>query len=225
MDGVHDLGGLEGFGPIDPTPAEPTFHSDWERTAFAMLTPLLLNGINLDDLRWGIEKMHPVEYLSSRYYEHWLHTFENAVIARGLISRAELDERAAHYRDNPQAPLPDRKDPDQAAFMLEVLHAGASPKREVTDTPRFRVGDAVRIRAPHPHHHTRSARYVRGKRGEVTRVYDAFVLPDTNARYAGENPQYVYNVRFSAVEVWGDLTAEPAQTVHFDCWESYLEPA
>ncbi len=225
MDGVHDLGGLEGFGAIHPSPAEPTFHSDWERTSFAMLVPLLLNGMNLDELRWGIEKMHPVEYLSSRYYEHWLRTFEDAVVAHGLISRTELDERAAHYRENPHAPLPDREDPAQAAFMLEVLHAGASPKRDVDSAPRYSVGDAVRIRTPHPHNHTRTARYVRGKRGEVTRVYDAFVLPDSNALHAGENPQYVYNIQFSAAEIWGDEAAEPAQAVHFDCWESYLEPA
>lgn len=90
--------------------------------------------------------------------------------------------------------------------------------------PRFKVGDRVRARNVHPTGHTRLARYVRGKRGVIARVYGAHVFPDSNAMGRGEDPQWLYAVRFEARELWGD-SAEPGQAVYFDAWESYLEPA
>jgi nitrile hydratase beta subunit len=124
---------------------------------------------------------------------------------------------------NPEAPVPQREDPELTDRLLGLVRNGGSTRREVSAKPRFGLGDRVRTRNVHPRGHTRLPRYVRNKQGVVERVYDAFVLPDTNAHGQGEKPEYVYCVRFDAREVWGD-SAEPREVVHVDLWESYLEP-
>ncbi len=107
---------------------------------------------------------------------------------------------------------------------MKIAYEGAPTRREVSAKPQFRVGDRVVARNINPTGHTRLARYIRGKRGVIHAVHDAYVLPDTNAHGKGENPQYCYNVAFDARELWGD-TAEPNEKVYFDAWESYLEKA
>jgi nitrile hydratase subunit beta len=225
MNGVHDLGGTDGLGPVAPIKEgeEPLFYADWERATFAMLVPSFLAGINLDEFRHGIERMHPAEYLSSRYYEHWLHTYEKNLTEKGVIDPDEFEEKVRYYRENPDAPLPDRQDPEQTKQLLDVMHAGASTRMPAQGEPKFKPGQPVRTRNHHPSGHTRLPRYLRGKQGVVDRVFDSFVFPDTNSRREGENPQYVYSVRFEAQEVWGAETSEPNETIYFDCWESYLE--
>lgn len=225
MNGVHDLGGLEGLGPIDPTPDEPVFHSDWEKRVFSMFVPFVLAGLNLDQFRHGIEKLHPVDYLAGRYYEHWLHTIENGLIEKGVIDGQELEQRTRYYLENPEAELPRDGDAGQAETFIQIYRTGASTRRDSDATPRFAAGDRVRVRNINPTGHTRCARYLRGKQGVVERVYEAFVFPDTNAREEGENPQPVYNVAFDAAEVWGADRGGERLTIRFDLWEPYLEPA
>jgi nitrile hydratase beta subunit len=227
MNGVHDLGGTEGLGSVAPTREgeEPVFYSDWERRVFAMLVPSLLAGINLDEFRHGIERMHPAEYLSSRYYEHWLHTIEKNLVSKGVIDSKELGEKTRYYRENPDAPLPERQDAEQTKTLLEIMHAGASTKMPTSASAKFKPGQTVVVKNYHPSGHTRAARYLRGKHGVVDRVYDSFVFPDTNSKGEGENPAYVYSVRFDAQEVWGPDTSEPNETIYFDLWEPYLEAA
>jgi nitrile hydratase len=96
--------------------------------------------------------------------------------------------------------------------------------RDVDRAPRFAVGDPVRTRNLHPAGHTRLPAYARGKRGTVVVVQGAWVLPDSNAHGAGEQPEHVYAVRFDGTELWGEV-AEPASAIHLDCFERYLEPA
>ena len=225
MNGVHDLGGLEGLGPVSPSPDEPVFHSDWEKRVFSMFLPFVLAGLNLDQFRHGIEKLHPVDYLAGRYYEHWLHTVENGLVEKGVIDEAELERRTQYYLENPDAPLPDGGDSQQTETFLQIYRSGASTRRESDAQPKFAVGDRIRVRNMNPSGHTRCARYLRGKVGVVESVYDAFVFPDTNANEEGENPQPVYNVRFDAVEVWGSGPDGNRHTIRFDLWEPYLEAA
>ena len=227
MNGVHDLGGTVGLGPVAPVneQEEPVFYSDWERRVFALLVPSLLAGINLDEFRHGIERMHPAEYLSSRYYEHWLHTIEKNLMEKGVLDPKELEERVRYYKENPEAALPDREDAEQTKMLLEIMRTGASTKMPKNAEPAFKPGQPVQVRNYHPSGHTRLARYLRGKHGVVERVYDSFVFPDTNSKGEGENPQFVYCVRFDAQEVWGPETSEPNETIYFDLWEPYLEAA
>jgi nitrile hydratase beta subunit len=223
MNGVHDLGGLDGLGAVAPSEREPAFYSDWERAVFAMFLPYLTSGLNLDQFRNGIERMHPVDYLAGRYYEHWLYTIEHGLVEKGVISGPELEARTRRYRDNPDAPLPEPSSPPDVDELLSVYRTGASTRREVSRAPRFGVGDSVRVRNLNPIGHTRCARYLRGKRGVVAAAYDAFVFSDSNAREDGEDPQHVYNVRFDGGELWGD-DAEDGLTIHVDLFEPYLEP-
>ncbi|MBV9819636.1 MAG: nitrile hydratase subunit beta [Solirubrobacterales bacterium] len=225
MNGVHDLGGMEGLGAVDPPAQEPVFYNDWERRTFAMFIPFVLSGANLDMFRHGIERLHPVQYLTGRYYEHWLHTFESNLVAKGVISEEELEQRTQHYLEHPDEAMPDGGDADQAEHYLKIYEAGASTRRETSnETPAFGVGDRVRVKNIHPSGHTRCARYVRGKEGVVTEVYDAFVFPDTNSKEQGEDPARVYNVEFDSTELWGSGNAE-RHKVLFDLWEPYLEAA
>lgn len=225
MNGAHDLGGMHGLGRVEREEDEPLFHSPWEKSVFAMLFVTSGKGLfNLDELRHGIEQMNPVHYLSSRYYEHWLYSIEKNLVEKGVVSKEEWDARTRQFEDNPDAPAPHREDPQLTESVMELVREGASTSRQVEAEPRFKVGDHVVTRNLHPTGHTRLARYVRGKRGVISRVYDAFIFPDTNAHRQGKNPQYVYSVRFEGRELWGE-SAEPNEVVYFDVWESYLEPA
>jgi nitrile hydratase beta subunit len=94
MNGAHDLGGMHGMGPIDPEPDEQTFHEPWERRVFAMFIGTFAGGhFNVDEFRHAIERMDPAEYLSSTYYEHWLHAMETLLVEKGALSRGELEKR------------------------------------------------------------------------------------------------------------------------------------
>lgn len=226
MDGVHDLGGVQGLGTVERERDEPVFHSDWERRVFAMFLAAAGQGaFNLDEFRHAIERMHPVDYLSSRYYEHWLHSLEENLLARGVVSHDELQGKIAEFRESPGAAPPSREDPGLTAQMTGLVRTGASTAVEVTAKARFSVGDRVRTRNIHPTRHTRLPRYVRDRLGTVDHVYPSFIFPDTNAHRLGENPQYVYSVRFTAAELWGEDSEAPNESIYVDLWESYLEPA
>lgn len=225
MNGAHDLGGVHGLGPVAPEESEPVFHSPWERRIFGITLATMGQGLyNLDEFRHGIEKMHPVHYLGSTYYEHWLYTLEKNLVARGVITEDELEAKRRHYLEDRDAPLPTREDPALVEGLGALVETGGSSAVAVEAKPAFGVGDRVRTRNTNPTGHTRLPRYTRDKEGVVERVYPSFVFPDTNAHRQGEDPQYVYNVRFAAEELWGD-SAEPREDVYVDLWESYLVPA
>jgi nitrile hydratase len=220
MNGVHDLGGMHGFGPIEREENEPRFHGDWEAHVNALSRLGWQRDFFAPDaFRYGIEQMSPADYLRSSYYERWLASLEHNLIQAGHFTREELDARTALLRRNPDSPLPS---PEAAAPERPLPEATSSPLPHLT--PRFSVGDAVVTRNVHPTGHTRLPRYARGKRGVVQLVYAPAVFPDTNAHGLGEHPQVVYNVRFDGRELWGE-SAEPRSTVSIDLWESYLEPA
>jgi hypothetical protein len=96
MNGIHDCGGRDGYGPIDIDPEQPIFHADWERRMFGMFILAFGGGhFNIDQFRSAIEQMRPAEYLESTYYEHWLHALERLCVENGALSRKELDDRLA----------------------------------------------------------------------------------------------------------------------------------
>jgi nitrile hydratase len=222
MNGVHDVGGMHGLEPIDVEPDEPVFHTDWERRTFAMFFGV--EGVNLDEFRHGIEQMHPAHYLSSSYYEHWLETMERYLVRTGRVGRDELDQLAEQFRADPSRDVTQHTDPALAEAILGVIRAGAWTDESVAASPRFAVGDRVQTHNFIREGHTRLPRYARGKNGVIKAVYPSLIFPDTNAERKGTNPQYVYNVEFTAGELWGD-DAEPNMTLALDLWESYLKPA
>ena len=206
MDGVHDLGGIDGFGPVQREDYEPVFHEEWERRVFRVNIAVGDAGLkNGGRFRHSIERMEPDHYLSSSYYEHWLTGLATLLVEAGIVSADELDRRAGG-----RFPLarPDRGNPA----------AGGSPRTQ----PRFAVGEQVRVRQWHPLGHTRAPRYVQGKRGEVVRQDGAFSLPDVEAHSDQQQIEPTYSVRFTARELWGEGGAE-GEAIYVDVWESYLE--
>ena len=224
MDGVHDLGGMQGFGPVEREQNEPTFHAAWEAVVLAMQHAGRLGLLyNIDEFRHGIERMAPAHYLRATYYEKWLEGMTRVLLEKGVVGAEELTARQAFFEQKLDAPA-------TAAFPGPRPARGASRPaslmdfiRETGATPRFGPGDAVLTCAMHPHGHTRLPRYARGKRGVVHCCHGIHVFPDTNAHGEGEQPQPLYSVRFDARELWGE-SAEPNQAVHIDLWESYLLP-
>ncbi len=206
MNGVHDLGGTDGFGPVEVAANEPVFHREWERVVFGLVAAMSAQRFsNAHTFRHAIERMEPTHYLGSSYYEHWLTALTTLMVEKGLVSHADLEARAA----------------GQVPVSQPLRHGAVVSSAPSAATPRFTIGSAVVVRNLHPLGHTRCPRYVRGKRGVVTRVDGRFPLPDI--AHGGERcEQYTYNVRFESHEMWGD-TADQAAAVYVDLWESYLE--
>ncbi|MEM1247113.1 MAG: nitrile hydratase subunit beta [Acidobacteriota bacterium] len=216
MNGIHDMGGMHGFGEVpyerDPEP----FKNDMERRSFA-LTNLLLGYVgNVDRFRHTIEKLPISTYLEG-YYERWLATTERLAAEEGFVTRKELLERCRTLaRGEAAAPA--------EPIEVSAARGEGTTKRSVESAPRFGEGDAVLTNNDHPQGHTRLPRYARGKRGIIARVHPSFVFPDTNADGEGENPQYVYAVSFRGEDLWGE-DAESGTKVQIDLFESYLRPA
>ncbi len=227
MNGVFDLGGTDGFGPVNHVAEEPPFRSEWEKSAVAMFFPVFRAGwLGIDEFRHGVERMDPVDYLTSPYYNHWVHTMEHYGRVRGFLDPAELDRRTQHYLEHPDAPLPAHEPrQDLVDFVDAVVFEGAGATRPTDKQPRFTAGDAVRTKSVAPFGHTRLARYVRGKVGEVVAHRGSFVYPDTAGNGLGENPEHVYTVKFDARELWGDEYADRNSSVCFDVWDPYIEHA
>ena len=227
MDGVHDLGGTDGMGPIEREEDEPYFHSEWEKRVFGLLPVTMGQGMyNLDEFRHAIERMEPAHYLESSYYEHWLTAMEELLVENEVITEEELYSRIDEIdsADDPDELIPEREDPELSGELMGLIEAGASTKRESTE-PVFEPGAEIVVRNIHPDGHTRCPEYVRRAHGVVDAVRGTFVLPDAHAHSEGENPEPVYSIRFDAAELWGPEYAEENETVYIDLWESYLEAA
>jgi nitrile hydratase len=221
VNGVHDMGGMHGFGPV--VRDEVVFHDDWEKVVAAMTAIVRGQGVyNIDESRHGIERMDPADYLRAGYYQRWLATLETNLVEKGVLTREEIDARAARFEANPRAEVPRRDDPALTARVLGI-RPGYSLRPD-GGAASFRVGDPVIARNAHPPGHTRLPRYARGKRGQIARVHGLDTLPDTNAHGLGPNPQPLYSVRFDARELWGE-SARHDESVYLDLWESYLAPA
>ena len=220
MNGGHDLGGMHGLGPIGPEADEPVFHAAWERRAFALTLAMGAHGRwSLDRSRFARENRHPVDYLSSGYYELWVKALERLATEERFLYPDELVAGCALH------PPPDHARPALgAADVPRVLARGGPSARPVQEPPRFAAGDLVRVRVATTPAHTRAPRYCRGRVGRIEALHGGHVFPDTNACGLGERPTHLYGVRFPARELWGP-EGGAADSVRVDLWEPYLEPA
>ncbi len=223
MNGLHDLGGMHGFGPVVIEPDEPPFHHPWERRAFAItLAAGYLGEWNIDQSRAMRERLPTSEYFATSYYELWLYGLERLLDARGLV----LNEERAARRQDPTVPVA-RADRVHVLAARDVERAFGTARASRTDNdvePRHRVGDRVLTQTINPVGHTRLPRYARGKRGLVTADHGVWVFPDSMGNGLGPDPQHVYSVRFEARELWGD-GARAGDAVYVDLWDDHLEPA
>ncbi|HUL99636.1 MAG TPA: nitrile hydratase subunit beta [Mycobacterium sp.] len=219
MNGVHDMGGMHGFGPIATEVDEPAFHETWEARMFGIAQAMTYPpGMTIDRFRFLRETMPPAAYLMQSYYEHWYFVCASALRQAGMVTIEELRTgRAAAGRSK-------RTDAMRPADVDRAIRTGDKFSRAVDTSRRFSVGHAVTARNMNPTGHTRLPRYARGKRGLVHRWHGAHVFADASARGDGECPQHLYTVMFTARELWG-ADAAPADKVYLDLWESYLDPA
>jgi nitrile hydratase beta subunit len=214
MNGPHDMGGMQCYGPINPETDEPIFHGEWEKKAMALTVGMGFTGMwNIDASRFKRESLPPVQYLSSSYYQIWLAGLEQLMLERKMVSEDEL----AYGKMLTPAVTPKRPIPDKTAIAAGLLKGGPTD-REVSSAPKFTIGDVVVTSVMDPKGHTRLPRYARGKSGTIIHINGAHVFPDSNAKGEGENPQWLYTVAFSATELFGVGNHK----VTVDCWEPYL---
>ncbi|MEO8465386.1 MAG: nitrile hydratase subunit beta [Gammaproteobacteria bacterium] len=218
MNGIHDLGGMTCFGPVHRENDEPIFHTDWERRVFAMNFVALAFLGPVDRLRHAIERMDPVDYLTTTYYEHWLDGLLRVAKDLGYLTDEEIE--TGHIVSIKPTPHP----PPNAEMAEGLVRGGMPATRDGgRSEPIFKPGDKVRARNIETTGHSRLARCVKGKVGVVTAHHGSHVFPDTAAHDRGESPQPLYTIRFEARELWGD-NVDRRDCVHIDLWEDYLEP-
>ena len=217
-DGIHDMGGMHGFGKVEPEPNEPVFHSAWEGHVLALNRAIAYSGAtNIDQSRAAIEALPPAVYLTSSYYKKWALGLEARLLKYGLADAAEI--KAGHAKAPGQA----LKRKLTVADVPNSLTRG-SFARPAPSPALFKPGERVRARNNHPVTHTRLPRYARGRVGVIEALRGCHVFPDTAALGAGENPQWLYTVVFDGRELWGD-DAQPGLKVSIEAFEPYLEPA
>src|SRR5262245_33654760 len=217
MNGIHEMGGMHGFGPVEVEPNEPVFHTRWEARVFGIVQSL--GGGNIDAGRHSIEQLDPVSYLQHGYYGRWLAALERSLHAFGVVSSEELRARLARRRRPRKAGA--RATAGRPAWQPPGRGSSA---RDVDRPALFRDGQDVRTHNHQPLGHTRLPAYARCKRGRIVHRHAAMVYPDDHAHGRGENPQYLYTVRFDGAALWGDA-AEPGTAVLLDLFEPYLELA
>lgn len=215
MNGVHDMGGMHGMGPIVHEKNEPVFHEPWEGRVYALSRAM--GGIRgWRSSRHDIDMLPPADYLRMSYYEKWFARLVNLALKHGFVTRAELESGKA----DPTAP---KGTPSLRPEMVRVpVGPPTNLRRNLPIAARFKAGQSVRARNINPTGHTRLPRYARGKRGTIVKDHGVFVFPDTDVHDLGEKPQHEYTVRFTARELWGDQ-ASPRDSVYIDMWEDYLE--
>lgn len=217
MNGVHDMGGMHGFGSVD-VGDDAQFHADWERAVYAMDKLARARGLNnLDEKRHAIERIEPATYLGSTYFQRWLAALETLLVEKGELAETELREAL----EAPPEDVPERSDPELTAKARAAFERPADYERP-GDEPQLSVGDPVRVRNDHPGGHTRCPRYVRRAAGEITTVHGIHVFPDANA-HGEERAEPLYTVGFPATELWGPDAEDGDDVIHVDLWEPYLE--
>jgi nitrile hydratase len=213
---IHDMGGMHGFGPVEPEPNEPVFHADWEGRVLAMQRAMGFTRLwTIDGGRASLENLPPLSYLGSSYYRRWYLGLERRVVAHGLVGE---DEIAAGRAMRPGVRLNRKLTVDDAKRPL-----WGNFERPAPAPARFKAGDLVRTANINPPTHTRLPRYARDKTGKVEAVRGCHVFPDSAAIGAGDHPQWLYTVVFTARELWGE-EADPGVHVSIEAFEPYLLP-
>ena len=214
--GIHDMGGVPGYGPVEPERDEPVFHERWEGRVFGLVTSVK------DALsRPILESLDPDDYLSG-YYRRWMMALERGLIERGVLGANELSAKTDYFRHNPDARPTRVLDPELTERVRQGMYRQRQVRKEPEAPPAFAVGDVVRARRIEHGGHTRLPRYVQGKRGSIAQIFAAYDFPDDSPKGEEVPVQQLYSVRFEGSELWG-ASAEPGTAVYIDMWEGYLE--
>src|SRR5258708_5223955 len=215
MNGVHDMGGLQGFGPVVIEGDEPRFHHRWESRVLGMVVLMgAARQWNIDQSRSARESLPPPLYLSSSYYKIWTEGLCKLLVEHGLVTQEELTDGQV------RTPAKLLANVIKADDVAAALARGAPTQRAASRNARFAMGAAVRTRNLNLPTHTRLPRYCRDKPGTIVKNHGMHLFADTHA-IGRDDPQWLYTVRFDAADLWGPGTTGSA--VFVDCWEPYLE--
>ena len=220
MNGIHDMGGMHGMGPVQAEVNEPVFHKVWEARVYVLTRAIgAWKKWNIDTGRYYIERIAPADYLRMSYYEKWLVRLEVLLVKTGLVSQDEIEKGVP-------APGSEKLTPPLHADRVPVvaLNRNIESSHEPGVRPRFKAGQHVRARNLQPIGHTRLPRYARGKTGKIDRDHGVYNFPDTSSDGRGPKRQHVYSVKFAARELWGEH-ASPHDFVYLDMWDDYLDHA
>ncbi len=212
VDGVHDMGGMQGFGPVVRPGADAPYHDEWESRILALNVITGFERLRVSNGRADREEMEPAEYLAAGYFDRWAWSVERGLLENGAIAPGEIDGMIARLAGGEV--IEPTSNPAQVARVLKALDD--VPTLPPAVDPRFAVGDRVRVLRMRPPGHNRSPRYLRGVQGVIERV-------QCNDRRPGAGSEPVYLVSFAATDVWG-ADADRGQVLA-DFWEGYLEPA
>ena len=222
MNGIHDVGGMDGFGPVDTAEHEETFHEDWEGRTYAAFVAGMGSGtFGIDEFRHAIERMPPADYLTATYYDRWLRAVTRLFVENDVLDPEDVREWTAAF-DAGEATLPERTDPDRLGELAAGVVEAYGSAGDGAD-PSFEVGDQVVVRNHDPSGHTRCPGYLRRAEGEIRAYRGVHTYPDA-AAHGEERGEPLYNVRFDPEELWGDR-ADRNGSVSADLWEPYLAPA
>ena len=215
---IHDMGGMHGFGPVEPEPNEPVFHEAWEGRVLAMQRAMGYTRLwTIDGGRASLESLPPLTYLAASYYQRWFLGLEKRVLTHGLVGEDEIKAR--------KSTQPGRR-LNRKLTVADVPNtmARGNYARPSSAPAKFKAGDTVKTRNINPATHTRLPRYARGKLGTVEAVRGCHVFPDTAALGDHNHAEWLYTVVFSGRELWGE-DADPSVTVSIEAFEPYLESA
>jgi nitrile hydratase len=225
MDGIHDLGGMQGFGPVAPDDDTVGYHEPWEGAIHSAFVGTMGSKVhNIDEFRHAIERMDPAHYLTASYYDRWFVAVATLAVEKGVLSPEALRERTAAMEAG-EATVTERRDSELIDGLIAGVVEGYSAWRDERE-PAFEAGDEVRVRNVHPDGHTRCPDYVRNTRGTITDHRGTHTLPDAHAHgESGAEP--VYNVAFELSDLWSDdADGDPdGDAVRIELWESYLAEA
>lgn len=219
MNGVHDMGGMDGFGSVKPETDEPVFHAPWEGRVMAIVRAMARTGAwNLDMFRDAREHQSATYYLTASYYKSWAKSIETLVLGLGLVQPDEIEAGRSLY---PAKPL--RFPPLMPSDVSSSIKR-ANYERPAPAPAAFKAGDRVRTKNMHALTHTRLPRYARGRLGIIERVHGCHVYPDSSAQGKGDDPKWLYTVVFAGPELWGAGT-DPSLVISIEAFEPYLEAA
>jgi nitrile hydratase subunit beta len=216
MDGVHDLGGREGFGPIVGKADDKPFHADWEMRAFG-IKEVAAASWTIDWFRHCRELLVPVDYLTRPYFDQRITAVAAQMIDEGYLTLDEIKRGASAFTPKPGLP------PQTAEAARAAVGNPRSFAVSLNTPPRFALGESVRCRLDGGSGHTRLPGYVRGRAGVVHAHHGGHVLADASA--CGEKRgEHLYTVSFASSDLWPEARGR-ADRVFVDLWESYLELA
>ena len=218
MDGVHDLGGIQGFGPIEIEDDHVPSKSDWGVRSFAIqLSASYPGGFSVDWIRHVAQCIPPAAYLDIEYYDRWYRMVAGVLLDGGWVSLDEL-------KSGKSTAMPSGAGPAlQPEAVATIMREGMQSTRPAQGQEAFSVGDAVMAKFHAPLGPTRLPRYVRGQTGQIEGFRGWHALPDA-CGLGEDRAEPLYNVSFLAHRIWDDVTA-PNDKVYLDLWQSYLDPA